>query len=169
MGTKRIGILSDTHGWLNPKVFDFFKHCDEIWHAGDIGSTDIIDELNLIAPVKAVLGNCDDWDVRRITSEIMIFPCEEHKVMLKHIVGYPGKYDYSVPSIIGEERPTILVAGHSHILKVMQDQKNKLLFINPGAAGKYGIHTHITFIRFEISGSHISNMEIFDEVRNNKI
>ena len=162
---KKIGILSDTHGWLHPKVFTFFKDCNEIWHAGDIGDADIIDQLSLIAPVKAVFGNCDDWAVRSLTSEYLVFSCEEHTVALMHITGYPGRYELKTKEIIAREKPTVFVGGHSHILKVIQDKKNNLLFINPGAAGRSGIHTHITMLRFEIDGKKIANMEIFDEQR----
>lgn len=160
---KKIGILSDTHGWLHPKVFDFFKDCDEIWHAGDIGSGDILIELNTIAPVRAVYGNCDSWGVRSETSEYLIFTCEKHRIALMHIVGNPSHYDPKALEIIKNEKPTIFVAGHSHILKVMQDTKHNLLFINPGGAGLLGIHHHITFLRFDIEGKKLSNMEVFEQ------
>lgn len=166
---KKIGVLSDSHGWLHPKTFTFFKECDEIWHAGDIVNDDVLDQLELIAPLKAVFGNCDNWEIRKRTSEFLVFPCEEHKVALMHITGYPGRYEPKTLEIIQKERPTIFVGGHSHILKVMHDPENKLLFINPGAAGNFGIHTHITFLRFDILGKEISNMEIFDEPRKNRI
>lgn len=161
---KRIGILSDTHGYLHPNAFEFFKDCDEIWHAGDIVDDFILDELQAIAPVvRAVYGNCDDWDIRREIPEVQVFECEKHKVAIKHIVGYPGKYFPEGFQLIKEEKPTILVAGHSHILKVMNDTKNNLLFINPGAAGHYGIHTRLTMLRLQINGKNISNLEIYDE------
>ena len=162
---KKIGILSDTHGWLHPQAFTFFKECNEIWHAGDICDIDIIDQLAMIAPVRAVFGNCDDWAIRSCTSEYWVFPCEEHKVALMHITGYPSRYEIKTKEIIMREKPTIFVGGHSHILKVMPDKKNNLLFINPGAAGHSGIHTHITMIRFEINGKEITNLEVFDEPR----
>jgi len=162
---KKIGVLSDTHGWLHPQIFTFFKECDEIWHAGDICDVDVIDQLLFVAPVKAVFGNCDEWDIRSRTSEYLIFSCEKHTVALMHITGYPGKYELKTKEIIAREKPTIFVGGHSHILKVMHDTKNNLLFINPGAAGRSGIHTHITMLRFKIDGKKIVNMDIFDEVR----
>jgi len=162
---KKIGILSDSHGWLHPQAFTFFKGCDEIWHAGDICDPEVLDQLWLIAPVKAVFGNCDDWKIRSYTTEYLVFPCEEHKVALMHITGYPGRYELKTKEIIVREKPTIFVGGHSHILKVMQDAKNNLLFINPGAAGRTGIHKHITMLRFEINGKEIANMDIFDEIR----
>lgn len=159
---KKIGVLSDTHGYLHPDTYSFFSKCDEIWHAGDIGNSDILDELSLIAPVKAVYGNCDDWGVRSLTSELLVFPCEKHKVALMHIVGYPGKYQPRALEIISQEAPTILVAGHSHILRVMNDATHHLLFINPGAGGRYGIHTRLTFLRFDVDGEKISNLEVYD-------
>jgi len=162
---KKIGVLSDTHGWLHPQSFTFFKGCDEIWLAGDICDMEVIDQLSLIAPVKAVFGNCDDWNIRSHTSEYLVFPCEKHKVALMHITGYPGRYEFKTKEIIAHEKPTIFVGGHSHILKVMHDPKNNLLFINPGAAGRRGIHTHITMLRFEIDGKKIGNMDVFDEIR----
>lgn len=161
---KRIGILSDTHGYLHPNAFEFFKDCDEIWHAGDIVDDFILDELRAIAPVvRAVYGNCDDWDIRREISENEFFQCENHKVMLRHIVGYPGKYQPEAIRLICAEKPTIVVAGHSHILKVMHDDKNNLLFINPGAAGRYGLHARLTMLRLKIDGDNISDLEIYDE------
>ena len=161
---KKIGILSDTHGYLHPNAFEFFKDCDEIWHAGDIVDDFILDELQAIAPdVRAVYGNCDDWDIRREIPETQIFQCEGHKVAIKHIVGHPGKYFPEGYQLIQEEKPTLLVAGHSHILKVMNDTKNNLLFINPGAAGRYGFHTRLTMIRLKIDGKELSNLEIYDE------
>lgn len=162
---KKIGILSDSHGYTHPKLFDFFKDCDEIWHAGDMMSDSILTDLQAITKVRAVYGNCDGWDVRSVCKEIEIFECEQHKVLLKHIVGRPGKYEKEIIEIIKQTKPTIVVAGHSHILKVQYDQTHHFLFINPGASGKYGIHNHITFLRFEIDGSSISNLEVYDEPR----
>lgn len=164
----KIGVLSDTHGYLHPNLFSFFEKCDEIWHLGDIGSDEIITQLSLIAPVKAVFGNCDDWTVRSLTKEFIVFPCEAHTVAMMHIVGYPGKYYPKTVEIINNEKPSVLVGGHSHILKVMYDKKNDLLFINPGAAGRYGIHTRLTFLRFEINGKLIKNLEIYDEPKSLK-
>ena len=160
----KIGILSDTHGYLHPNAFEFFKDCDEIWHAGDIVDSFVLDELQAIAPVvRAVYGNCDDWDIRAEAPEKQVFQCENHTVAMMHIVGYPGKYQPTALELIREAKPTILVAGHSHILKVMNDKQHNLLFINPGAAGRYGLHTHLTMVRLQINGDNISNLEIYDE------
>ncbi len=161
---KKIGILSDTHAYLHPDAFEFFKECDEIWHAGDIMDDFILDELAAIAPtVRAVYGNCDDWDIRREIPENQVFQCEQHTVAIRHIVGYPGKYDPRALELIRQAKPTILVAGHSHILKVMFDKQHNLLFINPGAAGRYGFHTHLTMLRLKIDGERIFDLEIYDE------
>lgn len=161
---KKIGILSDTHGYLHPNAFEFFKDCDEIWHAGDILDDFILDQLRAIAPVlRAVYGNCDDWGIRGETNENLFFECEDHKVMLRHIVGYPGRYDSTALKLIKEEKPTVVVAGHSHILKVMNDATHNLLFLNPGAAGRYGFHTRLTMMRLKIDGSNIFDLEIYDE------
>ena len=161
---KKIGLLSDTHGYLHPDAFEFFKGCDEIWHAGDIVDDFILDELAAIAPtVRAVYGNCDDWDIRREIPENQVFQCEEHIVAIRHIVGYPGKYYPEALQLIRQAQPTILVAGHSHILKVMNDKQHNLLFLNPGAAGRYGFHTRLTMMRLKIDGERIFDLEIFDE------
>ena len=166
---KRIGILSDTHGYLHPNAFEFFEKCDEIWHAGDIGDSDILTVLRTIAPVRAVWGNCDGWDIRGETSHSLVFNCEEHKVAMMHIVGKPGYYEPRAMEIIKNEKPTIFVAGHSHILRVMQDKENNLLFINPGAAGRYGIHTRLTFLRLTIDGQRLSDLVIYVEPNQVKI
>lgn len=159
----KIGIVSDTHGYVHPELFTFFEKCDEIWHAGDIGNTDILDDLKLIAPVRAVFGNCDDWDVREQTTESLVFQCEEHKVALMHIVGNGNYYTTPAMNIILQEKPTIFVAGHSHILKVVKDQKYGHWFINPGSASRFGHHTRLTFMRLDIEGKELKNLEIFDE------
>lgn len=160
----KIGILSDTHGYTHPKLFEFFGECDEIWHAGDIGSMDVLTELEAITKVRFVYGNCDGWEFRGGNgNETLIFNCEEHKVMLRHIVGKPGKYTPESLEIIKREKPTIVVAGHSHILRVKNDPDLGCLFINPGAAGRYGIHTQLTFLRFDINGRELSNLEVWDE------
>ena len=159
----KIGIISDTHSYLHPEVLSFFKNCDEIWHAGDIGSIDVLNELKKIAPVKAVYGNCDDLDIREQTQESLVFTCEGHKVAIMHIVGNGNYFTTPAINLIQREHPTIFVAGHSHILKVMNSDKYKLLFINPGSAARFGHHIRLTFMRLDINGKELSNLEIFDE------
>jgi len=158
----KIGIISDTHGFIHPQIFEFFVGCNEVWHAGDMVSTDILDQLSAITKIRAVFGNCDDWDVRKKYNEIEVFGCEEHTVFLKHIIGNPKYYDPVVLPYIKKANPTIVVAGHSHILQIANDADNGWLFMNPGGGGKFGPHNHITFIRFDINGTAISNLEVFD-------
>lgn len=162
---KRIGLLSDTHGWLNPKVFDFFKDCDEIWHVGDIGSTDVADALMAFKPLRGVYGNIDDYRTRVMFNWLNIFTIENVKVMMTHIGGYPGHYEPGIKELIIKEKPNIFISGHSHILKVMNDKELNLLHINPGAAGNSGFHKVITMLRFQIDGSEIKNMELYEKRR----
>ena len=163
---KRIGLLSDTHGWLNPAVFEFFKDCDEIWHVGDIGSTDVADSLSAFKPLKAVYGNIDDQKIRLMFPKVNIFTVENVKVMMTHIGGYPGRYEPGIKELIIKEKPNIFISGHSHILKVMNDKDLHLLHINPGAAGNTGFHKVITMLRFQIDGNEIKNMELYEKQRN---
>ena len=162
---KKIGLLSDTHGWLNPAVFEFFKDCDEIWHVGDIGGTDVADSLSAFKPLRAVYGNIDDQKIRLMFPKINIFTIENVKVMMTHIGGYPGRYEPGIKELIIKEKPNIFISGHSHILKVMNDHNLHLLHINPGAAGNSGFHKVITMVRFHIDGSEIKNMELYEKKR----
>ncbi len=158
----KIGLLSDTHGFLHPKIFDFFKDCDELWHAGDIGSLLVSEKLSEFKHLRAVYGNIDDNNIRSIFSENLIFICEDVKVFITHIGGYPGNYSHKAKEIIISEKPDLFISGHSHILKVMFDQKYKLLHINPGAAGKSGFHQIITLLRFTIEAKEIKDLEIME-------
>jgi putative phosphoesterase len=158
----KIGLLSDTHGWINPRLFDHFALCDEIWHAGDIGNIEIADALAAFKPFRAVYGNIDNEIVRRCYTESLIFRIEELKVWLTHIGGTPGNYDYRVRTGINEDPPDIFICGHSHIAKVMFDKKAGLLYINPGAAGYHGFHKYMTAIRFNIDGKDIHDMELIE-------
>ena len=161
----QIGLISDTHNYLHPGIFTFFKDVDEIWHAGDIGSVDTIESLEKFKPVKAVYGNIDGHDVRLICPQYQIFMCEELLVFMVHIGGYPGRYEKAIREIIIDKKPGLFISGHSHILKVINDEKYKLLHINPGAAGKNGLHNLITFVRFKISGKRIYDLEIMEIAR----
>lgn len=162
---KKIGLLSDTHGWLNPKIYEFFKDCDEIWHAGDIGSDDVAIELSAFKRLRAVYGNIDDWDIRADYPQFQIFNIEEVKVVMTHIGGYPNAYAPGIRQLLLEEKPDIFISGHSHILKVMRDQKLELLHLNPGAAGMKGFHKKVTMMRFLIDGKTTSNLEIYEADR----
>lgn len=158
----KIGLLSDTHCYVHPKIYDFFADCNEIWHAGDIGDIATADELNAFKPLKAVYGNIDGHIVRSTYPESLIFNCENVKVYMTHIGGYPDRYAKQVKDIIKLEAPNLFISGHSHILKVMYDQKHELLHINPGAAGRSGFHQVITLIRFCIDGINIKDLEIIE-------
>ena len=158
----RIGLLSDTHGFLNDRIQEYFNLCDEIWHAGDIGNIEILNTLESWKTVRAVSGNIDGHKIRAAVPEIQRFKCEEVDVLIKHIGGYPGKYDPSIYSTIIENPPDLFISGHSHILKVINDAKNKLLHINPGAAGKNGLHKVRTVVRFAIEGAKIMELEVIE-------
>ena len=159
---KKIGILSDTHGMLDERVFEHFALCDEVWHAGDIGSLEVLNKLQAFKPLRAVWGNIDGHDIRILLPQHNRFMCEDVKVWLTHIGGYPGKYDALVRPEIFRQPPDLFVCGHSHILKVQYDKMLKLLHINPGAAGKYGFHKVQTLIRFVIDGEKIQNLEVIE-------
>lgn len=158
----KIGLLSDTHGWIHPRLFDHFAQCDEIWHAGDIGSVEVADKLAAFKPLKAVFGNIDDALVRRIYKENLIFMAEKVKVWLTHIGGAPGHYDRRVTAGLNENPPDLFICGHSHIAKVMFDKKAGFLYVNPGAAGYNGFHKYMTAIRFQIDGKDIHDLELIE-------
>lgn len=157
---KKIGILSDTHGLFDQSLKDFFSQTDELWHAGDIGSLALSDEIAGFKPLRAVYGNIDDGAVRRVWPEIQSFRCEKLTVFMTHIGGYPGRYEPKVLRGIDVCKPALVITGHSHILKVLYDKRHDLLHINPGAAGKYGFHGVRTAIRLEIDGDQIRNLEV---------
>ena len=159
---KHIGILSDTHAYWDDRYAQFLNGCDEIWHAGDIGSYEIMERLSQIATLRAVWGNCDGQDVRRCTTEIYRFKVEDANIMLKHIGGSPDHYDHSVREQLLLEAPDLFVCGHSHILKVMHDKKYNMLFINPGATGLQGWQQVRTLIRLDIDGKTFKNLEVLE-------
>lgn len=161
----KVGLLSDTHSFINPRILDFFSDCDEIWHAGDIGSMETAEKLSALKPLRAVYGNIDGSALRQTYPEFQNFRCEDVKVLMTHIGGYPGRYERIARLKIEQEKPGIFISGHSHILKIIYDNKNNLLHINPGAAGNYGFHHVITCVRFAIDGKDIRNMEIFEKQR----
>lgn len=159
---KRIGLLSDTHSSLSPRVIRFFETVDEIWHAGDIGSAAVADELSAFKPLRAVYGNIDDHVVRRMFPSDQRFFCEKVDVLITHIGGYPGKYEQRIRAIFNVNPPKLFIAGHSHILKVMYDPTYHLLHINPGACGNRGIHRVCTAVRFVIDGDNIRDLEVLE-------
>ncbi|MDO9339410.1 MAG: metallophosphoesterase family protein [Bacteroidales bacterium] len=158
----KIGLISDTHGWIHPGLFDHFAACDEIWHAGDIGNIETADSLAVFRPLKAVYGNMDDALVRTVYKEHLVFNAEEVRVWITHIGGTPGHYDHRVKPAIYENPPDIFICGHSHIAKVMYDKKAGFLYVNPGAAGYIGFHKYMTAIRFQIDGKNIHDMELIE-------
>ena len=159
---KRIGLLSDTHGYLDNKIFEYFKNCDEIWHAGDIGDIKIAERLSGFKHFKAVHGNIDTPHIRSTYPENQRFTCEDMNVWIKHIGGYPGNYNRSVIKEIMSNPPGLFVTGHSHILKIMFDNKYKLLGVNPGAAGRSGLHQVRTAVRFTINKNKVTDMEVIE-------
>lgn len=162
---KRIGILSDTHGYLHPRIFPFFEKVDEIWHAGDFGNIETADELSAFKPLKGVYGNIDDQKLRSVFPMHLRFNCEEVDVWMTHIGGYPGRYERYVKPEIYNNPPDLFISGHSHILKVIFDKKLNFLHINPGAAGNKGFHKVLTAIRFVIDGKDIRDLEIWEMKR----
>lgn len=159
---KRIGILSDTHSHWDDRYLIHFADCDEIWHAGDIGSEVIIDQLEAFRPVRAVYGNIDGAQMRRRFKETLRFEIEDCEVLMKHIGGYPGRYDASIRKELYENPPQLFVSGHSHILKVIFDNKLNCLHINPGAAGKQGWQLQRTLVKVTIDGKTFKDLEIIE-------
>ncbi len=159
---KKIGLLSDTHGYWDEKYITYFSDCDEIWHAGDIGSEEVLRKLQKIKTVRAVFGNIDGYNLRAELPEFLSFTIEETSVLMTHIGGYPGKYAPNIKQKLQSLNPTIFVCGHSHILKIMYDKTYDVLCINPGAAGKFGFHQQRTLVRFVIDGKTIRDMEIVE-------
>jgi len=157
---KRIGVLSDTHGFVPKQVYTFFNECDEVWHAGDMGRG-VLEQLREFKPTRAVYGNMDDYSLRYEVPSSDLFQCEGLKVLLTHIGGWPGHYPAPILKILQHDKPDIFVCGHSHILKVMYDKDLDLLHINPGAAGRQGFHKVSTLVRFTIDGTP-KNLEILD-------
>lgn len=157
----KIGLLSDTHTFLDEKIFEYFKDVDQIWHAGDIGNDELADQLEAFKPLRAVYGNIDGGKLRIRYPEDQIFSVEGVSVWMTHIGGYPPRYAKRVKSAIMKYNPKLFICGHSHILKIMPDPKRPgSLCINPGAAGKHGFHIEKTVVRFELSEGNIKNLEV---------
>lgn len=158
----RIGLISDTHGFLDDAVFKHFENCDEVWHAGDFGNLALADQLVSFKPFKGVYGNIDGNDIRTVYPEQLVFMCEGVKVMIRHIGGSPPKYNPATRKELQIHQPQLFISGHSHILKVMYDEKIQCLHMNPGAAGKHGWHKVRTIIRFVIDGKEMKNCEVIE-------
>ena len=158
----RIGLISDTHHFLDEQIFEHFKNCDEIWHAGDFGTIEIANKLKSFKPLRGVYGNIDGYDIRSVYPERLRWECEDVNVMMTHIGGYPPKYNAAVKKELITNPPQLFISGHSHILKVMYDAKLESLHMNPGAAGKQGWHKVRTVIRFAIDGNDIKDCEVIE-------
>jgi putative phosphoesterase len=158
----RIGLISDTHSYLDPKIEKYFKECDEIWHVGDVGNIEVIKKLTKIKPVRGVYGNIDGQDIRKIFSKELKFTCEDIKVWIVHIGGYPNRYAKDIKERINFNPPNLFISGHSHILKVIYDKKLNLLHINPGSAGKSGFHKVKTVVRFTVDKKEIKDLEVIE-------
>lgn len=158
----KIGLMSDTHGYLDPKIFHHFKDVDQIWHAGDIGSIEVLDELRKFKPTKIVYGNIDNSEIRVETDLYLSFKCENVSVLMTHIAGKPGKHYREAHELIIKEKPKLFICGHSHILLVQMDKNHNMLWMNPGACGYKGFHQVKTLLRFDINDDKIENLEIIE-------
>lgn len=159
---KKILLLSDTHSYIDDKMLKYIQQADEVWHAGDIGSSTVTDTIKAIKPLIGVYGNIDDHSIRSEFPLDQRFTCEGMDIWITHIGGYPNKYNARVKEIMKTNPPQVFICGHSHILKVMYDKEYKHLHLNPGAVGIYGMHKVRTMLRFEIDGGQIKNLEIIE-------
>lgn len=159
---KKIGLLSDTHGYWDDKFETYFETCDEIWHAGDIGSLELANRFEAMKPFRAVYGNIDDYKTRITYPQTLRFTLEKVEVLMTHIGGYPGRYDPSIRAQLQARPPKLFIAGHSHILKVLYDKNLDCLHMNPGAAGKYGFHRVRTLLRFLLDEGDIRDLEVIE-------
>lgn len=158
----KIGLLSDTHGYLDPKIFDYFREVDEIWHAGDVGNIEVIDQLRAFKTTRGVYGNIDSTEVRQEFPEFLRFKVEEVEVLMTHIAGKPGKYSKPAYAELQQRAPKLFICGHSHILLAKNDPIFKMLWLNPGACGFKGFHSVKTIMRFSISKDRIHDLEVIE-------
>jgi putative phosphoesterase len=158
----RIGLLSDTHGFLDPAVFSYFKQCDEIWHAGDFGPLEVLDQLESFKPVRGVWGNIDGTAVRVSVPRDLTWECEGMTIFMTHSTGYPGHWNVRAKKLLKKAKANVAISGHSHILKVMRDEELGVLHLNPGAAGHQGFHTIRTMMRFQIDGGKLHDLEAIE-------
>ncbi len=158
----RIGLLSDTHSYWDEKYLQYFETCDEIWHAGDFGSLEIALKLQAFRPLRGVYGNIDGQEIRKHFPLVNRFTVEGAEVLMKHIGGYPGKYDPSIRGSLLTRPPKLFISGHSHILKVKYDKTLDMLHVNPGAAGIYGFHKVRTMVRFAIEEGVFKDLEVIE-------
>lgn len=159
---KKILLLSDTHSHIDDGIIEHVHWADEVWHAGDIGDVSVTDAIMALKPLRAVFGNIDNNVIRMQFPEHLFFKCEDVKVWITHIGGYPGRYPARIRAILDSKRPDLFICGHSHILKIMSDKKYNLLHMNPGAAGRHGFHKVCTMLRFEVHQGKISSLEVVE-------
>lgn len=158
----KIGLLSDTHGWIHPRLEEFFRDAEEIWHAGDIGDVSTAGKLSGMKTLRAVYGNIDGRELRSMFSKTLRFKVEGMNVLMTHIGGYPGHYDKSIRETLFADPPHIFICGHSHIARIMYDKAGGWLCINPGASGYIGFHRIMTAVRFRIESGSISDLELIE-------
>ncbi len=159
---QKIGLISDTHNYIDDNILSYLKDCDQVWHAGDFGNIEIAEKIAVLKPLKGVYGNIDANDIRNIYPENLTFMCEDVKVMIRHIGGYPPKYNPETKKLLLEHQPQLFISGHSHILKIIYDDKLNCLHMNPGAAGKHGWHKVRTLIRFVIDKKEMKDCEVIE-------
>jgi uncharacterized protein len=159
----KIGLLSDTHSYLDRRIFDHFRDCDEVWHAGDIGDADTADRLEAFKPFRAVFGNIDNPELQRRFPEDLRFTCEGFNILITHIGGAPPNYNPRTKKLLKTELPDIFICGHSHILRIKKDPSwNNMLYLNPGAAGNQGFHAIKTLMRFTLDQKEIRDVEVIE-------
>ena len=158
----RVGLLSDSHGFLDEAIFAYFEKCDEVWHAGDFGPVEVLDRLKAFKPLRGVFGNIDGADVRSQLGGDLEWRCEDVRVYMTHIGGYPGSYQARAKRELAKRSPDLFICGHSHIARITRDPKLKLLHMNPGACGRMGWHLIRTVLRFRIDGDKISHVELIE-------
>lgn len=162
---KRIGLISDTHSHIHPEIPNIFNECDEIWHAGDFGHIQVARNLMALKPLRGVHGNIDNQEIRQLFPRFLRFRCEEVDVLMTHIGGYPGKYAPGIEEMLRTKTPDLFISGHSHILKVIRDKKFGLMHMNPGAAGRTGLHKVITMLRFTIDRKQLKDLDVIEYSR----
>lgn len=158
----KVGIISDTHGFLDPRVFEAFEGCDEIWHAGDFGSVEVAEELEAFVPLRGVFGNIDGREIRTKFPRDLRFDCDGVDVWITHIAGRPGRYDSRVRQQLADDPPDVLICGHSHIVSVENDDRYQVKYMNPGAAGHQGFHVMRTLLKAEFVAGSIRNMSLVE-------
>lgn len=159
----KIGLISDTHGFLDDKVFEHFKNCDEIWHAGDLGTVEVLEKLKSFKPLVVVYGNIDSGPIRQLSEETIQKDINGKKLLMTHIGAAPPRYNRQIRDLLEKEKPDVFICGHSHICKVQYDPKRKVLYMNPGAAGRHGFHKLRTLLRFEIENSgKLKDLEVVE-------